>query len=102
MRSFWGAGGGSQGRRGLIDSPKPIGGYTEGSGHTSVALYHPGDRKPKRFKTHTLVLEAFVGPKPPRMFACHIDGNRQNNHASNLRWDTAGANARDRVKHKGR
>src|SRR5262245_39281520 len=38
---------------------------------------------------HCLVLEAFVGPCPPGMEACHFpDSNRANNNLSNLRWDT--------------
>jgi hypothetical protein len=50
-------------------------------------------------RVHTLVLEAFVGPRPPGMVACHNDGNGGNNHVSNLRWDTYGANNHDLVRH---
>jgi hypothetical protein len=35
---------------------------------------------------HHMVLEAFVGPKPPDAVANHIDGNKQNNRVSNLQW----------------
>ena len=36
---------------------------------------------------HRLVCEAFHGPPPyPDHHADHIDGTRDNNHASNLRW----------------
>lgn len=48
---------------------------------------------------HRLVLEAFVGPCPEGMEACHADGNRTNNALSNLRWDTPKANAADRERH---
>jgi hypothetical protein len=42
----------------------------------------------KKYKyVHTLVLEAFIGPKPSAMHQCqHIDGCRANNAATNLKW----------------
>lgn len=43
----------------------------------------------KHKKAHALVLEAFVGPRPPKNDACHNDGNPKNNHVSNLRWGTS-------------
>ena len=49
---------------------------------------------------HRLVLELFVGPCPPGMEACHFpDRDPANNALSNLRWDTAKANAEDRRTH---
>jgi hypothetical protein len=51
------------------------------------------------FYVHTLVLEAFVGPRPPRMQACHDDGNTANNGVGNLRWDTPKKNAADKYRH---
>lgn len=48
---------------------------------------------------HQLVLEAFVGPRPQGMFACHDDGNPANNRLENLRWDTPAANSADKVRH---
>jgi hypothetical protein len=58
--------------------------------------------KPRRriqLPVHKAVLEAFVGPRPPGMQACHGDGDRRNAALANLRWDTASANAADRTKH---
>lgn len=37
---------------------------------------------------HELVLEAFVGPRPPGMVCNHRDSNRHNNVVSNLEWCT--------------
>lgn len=49
---------------------------------------------------HHLVLEAFVGPRPPEKKHCrHIDGNPKNNHVSNLAWATVKENANDRQIH---
>lgn len=48
---------------------------------------------------HRLVLEAFVGPCPSGMQACHNNGNRADNRSLNLRWDTAKANSADKVRH---
>lgn len=48
-------------------------------------------------KVHQLVLEAFVGPRPPGMESCHNNHVRHDNRLVNLRWDTRKANARDRA-----
>lgn len=55
---------------------------------------------PKRI--HRLVLEAFVGPCPEGMEACHNNGDPADNRLENLRWDTKSANMTDRnVHHRG-
>lgn len=56
------------------------------------------DANGKRYtrSVHRLVLEAFVGPKPPGMEGCHFpDPDPANNRLSNLRWDTPRANSVD-------
>ncbi len=45
------------------------------------------------------VLETYVGPRPEGMWACHNDGDKNNNSLSNLRWDTRSNNERDKLKH---
>jgi hypothetical protein len=48
---------------------------------------------------HCIVLEAFVGPCPPGMEACHYpDTTRSNNRRENLRWDTHSENMRDKFR----
>ncbi len=62
---------------------KPIPGR---GGYFTVNL-HAGGVKTCRY-IHHLVLEAFVGPRPPGRICCHNDGDRLNNRVGNLRWDT--------------
>ncbi len=57
------------------------------------------NNKQAQVRPHKLVLEAFVGKRPIGMECCHNDGNPQNNHLSNLRWDTAKNNHADKVRH---
>lgn len=66
---------------------------------TNYAGYHVislgKDRKQHR--VHCLVLLAFVGPRPtPDHDGCHRDSDKNNNHLSNLRWDTKSGNIKDR------
>jgi hypothetical protein len=48
---------------------------------------------------HTLVLEHFVSPRPAGLEGCHGDGDRSNNAAGNLRWDTRSGNHADKNAH---
>lgn len=57
------------------------------------------NNKVKMCRPHKLVMEAFVGIKPKGMECCHFDGNPQNNHLNNLRWDTPKNNHADKVRH---
>lgn len=67
------------------------------AGHLHVILCRVG--KHVTAKVHRVVLEAFVGPCPEGMEGCHNDGNPADNALGNLRWDTHGANMRDRGEH---
>lgn len=48
---------------------------------------------------HTVVLLAFHGPRPDGMVCRHLDGDHNNNSASNLAWGTYGENIRDKTRH---
>jgi len=51
-------------------------------------------------KAHRLVALAFLGPAPfPGAHVAHGDGDRTNNHVSNLRWATAAENEADKRRH---
>ncbi len=67
-------------------------------GYMSVTLY-PNKKYIKK-KVHRLVAEAFVpGRTKLKKYACHKDGNNQNNHWSNLKWATPRENVLDMKKH---
>jgi hypothetical protein len=46
---------------------------------------------------HTLVCEAFIGPRPPGCEVLHRDDDPTNNHVTNLRWGTRSENKLDSV-----
>lgn len=69
----------------------------EDAAYLCVSVHRNGTQR--KINVHTLVLEAFVGPRPEGMEACHGDGNAKNNALSNLRWDTPKANHADMDRH---
>lgn len=66
-------------------------------GYMLVSLMHDDGRK-RTVRVHTVVLLAWIGPRPLAHEGCHVDGDRHNNAASNLRWATRETNEQ----HKGR
>lgn len=70
---------------------------TKGDNRPYVGLWK--NNKVKICRPHKLVMEAFVSIRPKGMECCHNDGNPQNNHLSNLRWDTPKNNHADKIKH---
>jgi hypothetical protein len=48
-------------------------------------------------RVHSLMLEAFVGPRPPGLLGLHDDDNPDNNTLPNLRWGTCSQNNLDMV-----
>ncbi len=66
---------------------------------------HRGPKSGKRYLhskmglIHRIVLEAFKGPCPEGMEACHNDGIPHHNRPENLRWDTHYNNMQDAKKH---
>lgn len=74
----------------------------EANGRLFVNLYNRSIR-PHSFSIdiHRLVLETFVGPRPPGMECRHLDGNPLNNNLNNLVWGTHYQNIQDRATHRG-
>ncbi len=58
----------------------------------------PGARR--NYRLHRITCETYHGPKPsPAHQVCHKDGNKLNNHHTNLQWGTAKTNAEHRDEH---
>ena len=64
-------------------------------GYQHVTLQING--KPKRFRVHRLVAEAFIPNPENKPYVNHIDGNRQNNNINNLEWVTPAENTQHAV-----
>lgn len=64
-----------------------------------MILNKEGKEKRDNRNIHKLVLETFIGPCPNNMECRHLDGNRQNNQLSNLKWGTKKENQNDRKRH---
>lgn len=59
-------------------------------GHHRYNLYARGGKRPKINRTaHALVMTAFCGPRPDGFSIEHIDGNKEHNNRTNLRYSTA-------------
>ena len=59
--------------------------FVRPNGYAQILLYQGGKRR--RFGVHQLVALAFLGPKPSLQHqVAHLDGQRLNNHVSNLAW----------------
>ncbi len=68
---------------------------TEPSGTRYKYVFLCKDGVPKRYRVHTLVLMAFVGPRPKGKVARHLDSNPANNSIINLSWGTPKENMAD-------
>lgn len=72
--------------------------FPNDDGYLRVHLTIRGQRR--NFLVHKLVAMLYQGPRPPgKNQICHIDGNKLNNAAKNLRYGSAKDNADDRQRH---
>jgi DNA-binding MarR family transcriptional regulator len=79
-------------RRGRVLAPALVHGYPR------VTLTAPGRKVLRR--VHCLVLEAFVGPRPPGLEIRHLNGVRADVRLENLAYGTREENSADRVLHQ--
>ena len=71
--------------------------HTDGFGYLKVTL--KGSGRNVRMLVHQAVALAWIGPRPDGLEVCHYDGDKANNRAANLRYDTRAANHADAVRH---
>lgn len=81
-------------RVGLLLKP-----YVMNKGYLVVDMALGRHRSRTRRTVHSLVAEAFIGPRPDGCYVLHIDGSRTNNGAENLRYGTPSENNADTVRH---
>lgn len=72
-------------------------GLNKRGGYPLVNLHTQG--KGQSRTVHSLVAEAFIGPRPEGMEVCHNDGDPANNHLDNLRYGTHSDNSLDQLRH---
>ena len=87
------------GRRRRLKGKDLIAVVNHGNRYLRVALLSPGRPQVIRY-IHTLVAEAFIGPRPEGAEVAHRDGSRTNNRADNLRYATVAENQADRIAHR--
>lgn len=85
-------------RSSLRKNVKTLRGEIDEDGYHRVTLVREG--KKIKFHTHRLVAVHFVdGHSVIFDYACHKDGVRRNNRASNLKWATQAENIADKITH---
>ena len=71
---------------------------TAGDGYSVVFFYSKETKKNKGFLVHRLVAISYVDNSESKPQVNHIDGDKSNNHASNLEWCTRKENAQHAIK----
>ena len=70
----------------------------EGYLHVTLAVGRSNQRQ--RVALHILVARTFLGDRPPGLVVAHLDGDKSNNHASNLAYVTQRENIGHKRQHK--
>lgn len=77
---------------------RPLSTALDKDGYVKVTLVSPG-KKRHRYSVHRLMMENYRPIKDmDKMQVNHIDGNKQNNHLSNLEWCTCKENIHHAMK----
>lgn len=67
-------------------------------GYPIVSLWDPVERRGQSRRVHILMLEAFVGPRPPGAVIRHLDSDPANCVLTNLAYGTHSENGLDAVR----
>jgi hypothetical protein len=65
-------------------------------GYHTIRLCNQGNKI--RVTVHSLVLQAFDGPRPDGMGGRHLDDNKDDNGIANLKWGTQAENIQDQIR----
>lgn len=79
--------------REILSSPNVV------SGYPTVTLTGPEKGARTTHTVHSLIMEAYVGPRPEGMEVCHNNGDPADCRLANLRYDTPLENKADMVRH---
>lgn len=90
----------SYGGRVYLRRGRPLAQNPDKDGYLKVHLSKNGVKR--HHSVHTLVLTAFVGPRPDGQEVRHLDGCPQNNALVNLAWGTMSENRHDCYAYGGR
>jgi hypothetical protein len=69
----------------------------DSDGYLICKFKRPGEKM--MVKTHQLVAEVFIGPRPPGQETRHRNGKRDDNRPRNLCYGTSADNSADMIKH---
>lgn len=84
---------------GLCRGGRVLSQFVDACGYYRLGLYKTSGRRVNK-RVHTLVAEAFIGPRPrPDAVARHLDGDSLNNIPANLAWGTVSENVVDSIEH---
>lgn len=83
---------------GRAAEPRTLAPAVSGTGYLRVHLT-PLQGRPHKRNVHSLVTEAFLGPRPGDMQVAHLNGIRTDPRIENLAYKTAAGNAADRTLH---
>jgi HNH endonuclease/NUMOD4 motif len=61
-------------------------------------FYPMVDLDGRTYRTHILMAEAFLGPRPPGRIALHHNNIKTDSRIANVRWGTHGDNYRDALR----
>lgn len=70
--------------------------HVAGAGYRMIQLWSEGEATTRTI--HSLVADAFLGPRPEGLDICHSDCDKMNNDYRNLRYASRSENLRDNVR----
>lgn len=76
-------------------SPKVLAGTPDKDGYLLITLYAGSKASKKMTKIHWVIMETFVGPRPPELEVRHLNDIKSDNRLENLVYGTGVENWED-------